>query len=239
MKKILVLVLTVVTLLTLSVSAFAAYGGFYDSVVGNRAPILIDYKCDAEDCSADLIITPYAERHTLPEKERIALEKAYEDILANPDLTTLWPQLSDVATKVGASAADLAVIELFDIRYINCPDHGDHGAFDIVIKSDLLKNFVALMHLYNDKWEIVEDAAVTLINGELHLTFTSEEFSPFAIVMSTKDLATPDDTTSTTDNNPDVPTGDTSHMWVYVSIMVVAAAAIVVLLVVAKKQKAN
>ena len=52
-----------------------------------------------------------------------------------------------------------------------------------------MENFVCLLHYHGNVWHVVDSAEVTQ-NGE-HLEFDAEEFSPFAIVVSTEPVAEP------------------------------------------------
>jgi len=65
MKKLAILCLSVVMLLSLGLTVFAAPGGFVSSPSGNPAPELIDSVNKTEGCTAQLKITPYSERNTL------------------------------------------------------------------------------------------------------------------------------------------------------------------------------
>lgn len=182
MKKLLVLTLAALLILTWSVAAFAT-GSFVTSPSTKGAPELVDAKNESEDCVATLLIKSYAERHSLPEDVRAMFEAAYNAIKNTADLTTLNQKLAQLASEKGYAAADLAVSDFFDISSTDCASHDNHGHFDITLKADALKNFVALLHYYNGEWRVVEDAKVTE-NGT-HLEFTEDEFSPFAIVVYT------------------------------------------------------
>ena len=138
---------------------------------------------ESEDCDAMLQIKSYAERDSLPDDVREMFEYAYNMIKNTDDLTTLSSALADLAEEKGYVAADLAVSDFFDISSTDCAHHDDHGHFDITLKADALKNFVALLHYYNGEWRLVEDAEV--VENGTHLEFTEDEFSPFAIVVYT------------------------------------------------------
>ena len=182
MRKIIAVCLMVVMLSSLMLTVFAAPGGFIKSPSLNPAPELIEGENAAEDCLAELVITAYINRDELPEDLRLQIEEAYRLILENEDLSVLNAKLKEYAEELGVEVTDLAVSDLFDIHYVNCGDHDDHGHFDITLKAETLENFVCLLHYYNGEWLIVEDAKVT---NDTHLEFTATEFSPFAIVVNT------------------------------------------------------
>ena len=75
MKKILLLVLAVVLGLSLSFTVFADPGAFQNSPSTLQGPELIDANNDHHDCIARLIITSYADRHTLTDEKRVDLRR--------------------------------------------------------------------------------------------------------------------------------------------------------------------
>ncbi len=183
MKKVLAICLMAVMVLTLSVPAFAAPGGFISSPSGNQAPEIVEYHNESNDCKATLDVTPYADRNSLSEDACSKLEEAYNAIVNTKDLTSLSEALKELAKKLGINPSDLAVSDMFDISYNGCDDHENHGTFDITLKAETLKNFVGLLHYYNGEWKLVTDAEVT--NNGTHLEFKEKDFSPFAIVVNT------------------------------------------------------
>jgi len=181
MKKTLIFFMVLVMSFSVSISAFAAPNGFTVSPGANMAPELVEYDKDTLDCLATLIITAYADRFTLPEETRLVLEKAYADIVAADDLSTLTSELATVANALGVDTGILAVSDLFDISFYGCDDHENHGGFSIKVKPESLQGFVGLLHLKDGKWDVVDDAKVEA-DGE-HLTFSVDSLSPFAIVV--------------------------------------------------------
>ena len=182
MKKFIMVCLVMVLAVSMGVSVFAATGGFVSSPSGNAAPELVEGKNSDEDCEAELIITAYSDRDKLSEEARKKIEDAYAQILGAEELSALNESIAEIAEKLSVDAADLAVSDLFDISATACDGHGDHGHFDITLKSETLNNFVCLLHYYDGAWHIVENAEVTN-NGE-HLEFDEDQLSPFAIVVS-------------------------------------------------------
>jgi hypothetical protein len=136
------------------------------------------------------------------------------------DVTALNADLAALAKKMKIDPAKLAVSDLFDISYVNCPDHTGHDAFTITIRPEVLKGFVGILHLNGDNWELVEAKAV---NG--NITFTVSDLSPFAIVV---------------DTSADSPvTGDFSNIGFYVAVMAISASALVVIAFKLKKRETN
>ena len=220
MKKVLAICLMMVMLLSLSMNAFAA-GGFVSSPTGKPAPELEEFKPSDDDCTAVLVITPYGEKHTLPETLQTLFQNAYNTVKGNNDLTTLNAAFAKLVKDKKLNAANLAVSDLFDIHVTGCDFHDGHTDFDVVLSADMLKHFVALLHMNkNGEWELVSDAQVL---NETHLKFSVESFSPFAIVV--------DNSTGESDKN-----GDDSMIHVFAAAMAVSAAALVILAVKSKKQ---
>ena len=223
MKKVLVICLTVVFMMSMTLTAFAATGSFVSSPTGNPAPQKVEFKPADEDCTATLVITPYSDKKELPAAIKTLMEKAYNAIKGSDDISTFNADLAALAKSKKIKGSDLAVSDLFDIHVTGCDYHDGHTDFDIVLSADSLKNFVGLLHMNkNGEWELVKDAKV-IANGE-HLSFSVDSFSPFAVVVNTK-------------ANPSQ-TGDNSMIPLYVAIMAVSALAIVVILVKSKKQTA-
>lgn len=213
MKKILAFCITLVMLAGMSMPAFAALGGFVSSPGGNKGPELVEYDPTDDACTAKLVVTPYGERHSLSAEKRAILEKAYAEIVNSTNVLNLSAEFKAMVEKKGWSKHTFAVSDLFDISYYDCTIHTGHNGFEIVIKPETLKNFVGLLHLNGNTWELVENAKVEKRGGVDVLTFTVDTLSPFAIVVDT-DAVPP----KTSDNN----------QWVlYVSLMVVSASVLV------------
>lgn len=224
MKKILAICLMVVIVLSMSVmSVFAAPGAFLKSPSGNSAPNIVEFDPKDEECTAELIITPYSDRKTLPAELKTLIEKAYNVIANTDDLTTLNADLKDVAASKKIPGDKLAVSDLFNMHVVGCNYHDDHIDFDITLAADTLSRFVGLIYMNkNGEWELVSNAKVTK-NGE-HLEFILDEFAPFAIVIDTS-KGTPQ-------------TGDDSMIGVYAVIMAISALGIIVIAVKSKERKA-
>lgn len=224
MKKISALIFAFAVMLCLSVTAFAAPGAFLESPSANLGPSLHSYENEDGDCTANVIVTPYSKRGSLPTDVKDKLEAAYEDIVESTDLANLSEELKNLAKEKGIDSAALAVSDLFDISYSDCVVHDEHGYFDVVLKADTLSRFTALLSKGDNGWELIDNAEVAIIDGQYYLRFSIDTFTPLAIVVDTSAEA------------PD--TGDVNMTWVYVSAMVISLAAIVVLVRKSRKQEA-
>ncbi len=220
MKKVLACILSLILVVALSVSVMAT--GFVKSPVLNDAPDIKDFETEIPveaNCNYDLEITPYEDRADLTPEAKQEIEKAYEDVKANADLTKLVPDLTKVAEDKKIEAENLAVSQLFDISEKECAIHNDHGTITIHLTADL-KNFVALLHKTDAGWVVVSSAKVT---GTDTVSFSVDELSPFAIVVD-----------ATEEKNAS--TGDNANLALYISLMAVSAVALVVVVVVMKKK---
>jgi len=189
MKKVLMICLIIVMAMAITVPAFAAVGGFVSSPSKNQAPELIEGKNEDDDCVSKLVITSFADRDKLPADARAKIESAYNQIKGVQYLDQLNNKISDMAEKSGVTVESLSVVDLFDISPTDCDSHSEHGRFNITLEPEILKNFVCLLHYYNGKWNIVEDAKVT--GQGTRLEFTEANFSPFAIVVSSSTVVAP------------------------------------------------
>lgn len=220
MKKLLVICCVVLMLLSMNAVAFAAPGSFVSSPTGNRAPSVVEFKAP-ENCTAQLVITPYGDRDELSDFLQQLIQKAYNTVRGTEDLTTLNADLAQLAKTLKIKGSDLAVSDLFDIHMTGCDYHEEHRVFDITLSSDMLHNFVGLLHMNaNGEWELIKDAKV--VNGE-HLTFSVDAFSPFAIVVEEEGAAD---------------TGENNRTWLYITVMAVSAAAMLFVWKASKKQTA-
>lgn len=182
MKKILMVLLLTVVAISMSVSAFADTGAFVKSPSANQAPEIVTG--DSEDKNeVKLVITSYADRSDLTEEARESIEKAYVKISGIKNLTTLCGALKDVAAEKNIPTTNLEVSDLFDIS--DAEGGSDGCTYDITLAAETLENFVGLLHFTDGKWELIDNAVVEEINGELHLKFSTKGLSPFAIVVDT------------------------------------------------------
>lgn len=217
MKKILAICLMVVLLMGMTVNVFAAPNGFVSSPSITPAPKVESFKPADDDCSAQLVITPYSEKEKIPEELDALLQKAKNEVASAKDLTELNENLAKLVKDMNIDSKNLAVSDLFDLHVTGCNFHEGHVDFDIVLSADTLSHFVGLLHMKKGgSWELVKDAKVTN-NGE-HLVFSVDSFSPFAIVV---------DTTQSKADSPQ--TGDNSKIYLYAVIMAASALALVVI----------
>lgn len=181
MKKFLSSLIAAIFIFSLSTVALAAPGSFIQSPSRNEGPVLVEGENESSECTAELVVTPYKDRKTLPEKALRDIEKAYDIIAACKDLTTLNTEFASFVANKGLKAVNLGVSDLFDVSYYNCDIHDFHGVFRIKLSSDTLKNFVGLLHYKDGEWEFISNARV-LEDGET-LEFSIKDLSPFAIVV--------------------------------------------------------
>lgn len=182
MKKLLVLCMALVMMLSMSLSVFAA-GGFVSSPAGKQSPELVEYDNESDDCVAKVDVTSLSNKEQLPEDVRKQLEDAYISIKNAEDIGVLNDEIANYAEKYDINVSDLAVSDLFNVSQSDCSNHNEHGSFNLTFKAEALQNFVCLLQHLDGKWQIVENAKVTN-NGE-HLEFTADKLSQFAIVVNT------------------------------------------------------
>ncbi len=210
MKRFFAFFMTVVLVFAMSVPAFAALGEFISSPTGVPAPELVDYKPVSADCAGKLVVTSWADRHTLDDAARTRLEKAYEDIVNSQVINNqLKDALVKLASELKVNYEDLAIGALFDIAVYNCEAHGNHEGFVITLKPEVAANITAIAHLTENGWEVVE---ISADEAAQTITFQVSTLSPFALIYNT---------------NPDAPiTGDSTGAWIYVSLMAASVVAL-------------
>ena len=186
MKKIFSILVLVLMVASFGVVSFAAQGGFVSSPSGKQAPILVSAENKSEACEATVKICAYADRATLGEDARLAMEAAYASIAAAQDVGTLSTSLKNEAATLGITTADLSVSELFDISMTE-DAHEGHGAFDVVIKPTSVKNVVGVLHYTDGAWEYLD----TTVGEEGEISFTTDSLSPFAIVVHSGTASAP------------------------------------------------
>ena len=207
MKKVFIVLLSAIMIASLSVSGFAA--SFVSSPSGNKAPTLVSFDFESDECDATLKITAYSDRNTLSADGKTAIETAYTAIKSANDVSSLNADLAALATSKEIKGKNLAVSDLFDISVENCEPnaHAAHGKVTVKLSAETLKNFVGLLHYNNGTWELVSNATA---EGDT-LTFTVSSLSPFAIVV---------------DNTPDSPpTKDNGNIYILVAVAALSLAA--------------
>lgn len=182
MKKLTMICLVIAMALSMTISVAAA-GGFVSSPSANQAPVLVP-----NENSVPMTVTSYADRNDLSSEACQLLEEAYAKIVGTTDVSTLNPQIAEIAAALGIDVAGLAVSDLFDLS----PEAEDYQGGSVVsLKAETLGNFVCLLHYHNGAWEIVEDAKLSE-DGQ-QLDFSVDAFSPFAIVVNTGSAPLPMD----------------------------------------------
>ena len=219
MKKVFVVILTAVMIASLSLTGFAA--SFVSSPSGNKAPTLDSFEFENEDCDATVVITAYSDRDELAADGKTAIETAYTSIKSANDVSSLNADLAALAKSKEIKGTNLAVSDLFDVSYVGCDTHNDHGKVTVKLSAETLKNFVGLLHYVNGEWELVAGATVS---GD-EITFTVDSLSPFAIVVD----ATPD--------SP--PTEDNGNIYLLAAIAALSLAAAAVCFKKSRKEGAN
>ena len=221
MKKLAMVSVLLLMIVSLSVTVLAAPNGFIPSVSGRPDPSLDDFVSSNPTGTEQIIVTPFDEIEELPEELQELFEEAYEAIVNSEQITDLNTALAEVAQAKGVAFDDLAVSDLVDIRLVGGTNTGNNKVeYTITLNAESLKNFVGLLHMESsNNWELVEDAEV--IEDGTKLRFSVDSFSPFAIVV---------------DGSKEVPkTGDNSKIYVYGALMAASALAFVVVWVKARK----
>ncbi len=219
MKKVLVICLTLLMLLSMSLTAFADKGGFVASPSNNLAPEVVEITSE-KGFRVELIVTPYAQRNTLPAADQAEVNKAYSDIASTDDVTVLQEGLVKKAEAVGANPQDLAVSDLFHLTVRVIGEGTAEGPYSVKLRSDILENFVGLLHMRGGAWSVVEQAEV---KGDI-LTFAVDDFSPFAVVVDT--------------NPGSSATGDNSMPWMFAALALISGIGLIYCFVKSRKQTA-
>ncbi len=230
MKKLSAILLAALMVAVMSISAYAVPQGFVSSPSADNAPVIVEFENESEDCTAELVITPYVKHETLPDALDKEIVDAFNQIVVTDDLTTLSEALAKLADEKNIPAADLAVSDLFDIHYNNCDVHDVHGNFKIKLKAEALKNFVGLLHHTDGGWELISNAKV---EDSEYLVFSIDDFSPFAIVVDNNDTEVYPDNPNTADT-----IGNFFHQycWAVILVLIVAVLALAVSYIVLRKK---
>ena len=118
MKKVLAICLMIVMVVSMSVTSFAAPGGFVSSPSGNPAPTVVDFDPSNDNCTGWLVITPYGDKEDLSDVLRSLLEKAYNDIVNSDDLTKLNAELAKIAADKNIEGENLERNEFYE--FLKC-----------------------------------------------------------------------------------------------------------------------
>lgn len=178
MKRILTAVFAILMIAAMTVSAFASSDAFVSSPSQKRAPELVDYENESEDCVAELEICAYGDRDQLEDEDRLKLEEAYSNLLETADLGDLNDDIDSLASSLKVDSNVFAISDVFDISYYDCDGHEAHGEFTITIKPESVKNYAGMIHYTDDGWELLESE-----EKDGNITFVVDSLSPFAIMV--------------------------------------------------------
>ncbi len=216
MKKIFAIILMAAMVFAMTVSVAAAPGGFLQSPSFNKTPIIVDFECSDPNWKGEIYITSYGDRNVLELIEREKLEDAYNSIRDALGISSLIPEITDIATNLNVSPNNLGISDLFHIGISDMTD----GKFKVKLDSETIKNFVGLVYYEDGQWHVVEDATVE----DGYLIFTTDLPRAFAVVVDV-------------DNSViDVPVTGDVFSWVLLSVIVASAAGIVVLVISYRKR---
>lgn len=213
MKKVFAICLALVMVFALSVSVCAATDSFVNSPSKNKAPVIVEFENESDDCTAGLVIIPFGDRNNLSSTDKKEMEDAYNQIKNATDLTDMFSGLNDIVKDLNLLPSDLKVSDLFHIDVTDCVEHDEHGAFKIKLSADTLKGFAGLIQYVNGEWVLIDNAKV---EGSEYLIFTADDLSTFAIVVDGTKAATTSPVT-----------GDPTLALVAAGFVVLAAAAVV------------
>ena len=197
MKKLFAILLAVLLLASISGAAFA--DNFVNSVANAGAPEVESVEdADGNDVASALEIVSFDEAESLEEADQKALEDAY-DSLKSGDLTEINKDLAEAAGDQSIVVSDLFFIS---------SDEEVSFPLKVVLKSDNLDNFVALLQYVDGEWNWI-DAEV---DGDT-LSFEIESFGPFAIIVAGEPATS-------------APTGESFPIFFVVGAVVLAGAAV-------------
>ncbi|MDO4501438.1 MAG: hypothetical protein Q4B60_09255 [Erysipelotrichaceae bacterium] len=194
MKKLLILLLTCILLITNGLSVMAVNVPSVQKPADiinpdgdlNSNGQTVDYAKDnagnqlsSGGLNIIIVLTPYQSRDSIAVSEvKDKLVEARDDIVKGTDYLDV---LEEVSTIKHIPKEELAASNVFDITlYIEGTTTIVHNVdYAMKLQAETLKNFVALIHYKDDgSWEIVDNAHI--VGEYLHFSFNSA--SPFAIV---------------------------------------------------------
>ena len=187
MKKVFAICLALVMVFSLSVSVCAATGSFVSSPSGNKAPVIVEFENESEDCTANLVVIPFGDRDNLSDADKKEMEDAYNQIKNSTDLTDMFSGLNSIVDDLDILPSDLKVSDLFHIDFTDCIEHDEHGAFKIKLSADTLKGFAGLIQYIDGEWKLIEG---TKVEDGQYLIFSADQLSSFAIVVDSTKSAT-------------------------------------------------
>ena len=182
MKKIFLIVLIFVFVMSVGAVVYAAEENFVPSISSKPAPELVGVTDVNTGEAIELVITPMMQIETLPEKVKQVFEGAKEVISKAKNITTVNSDLKPIAKGMGVKGEQLIVSDLFDISEKDFKkNEGCHYNISMEVNAVTIGRFVALLHYTNSKWECVEN--VKIAEDGKTLEFEVDNLSPFAIVV--------------------------------------------------------
>ena len=175
MKKVLAICLMMVMLVTMSVSVFAAPNGFVSSPSTNTAPPVVDFKPSNGSTTITLNVVPYGERHEMEQELLEVFEEAYKTITEAENVTDLTEELKTIVEEKNIEPEKVAISDMFDIHTEGTVTDSGKIEYEITLDLEMLSHFVALLHMKDGKWEVVEDAQV--VGDGQHLKFSVDSLS--------------------------------------------------------------
>ncbi|MBR2152236.1 MAG: hypothetical protein IJ944_02985 [Clostridia bacterium] len=228
MKKVLALCLAIMVVLGLSVTVFAA-PNFVKSPSGKPAPGVEDFIPDDDDCTADLVVTPFDDINDLEPAQKEDFQIAYDTIIKTDDVTKLNEEIAKKAEDLGIDPDDVDISDLFYVDCDGCDDHDNHTNGKIILDIDNPETFMGVIYLdENGKWQWVDGA---VINGNGKLEFTAIDLdAPYAIVVNNTNGAAAGD--------KDPGTGEGMGIFFWIAFASTTALLLVLVLILFKKKRA-
>lgn len=229
MKKVFTLCLALLMVVSLAVPAMAAQGAFVSSPSATGAPALDSATPDSKDCTAEVIITSFADRANLDEASRQELEEAYNQIVNSDAANAFVETLGQLAASLGMQVSGLSISHLFDIDTTNCATHDGHGGFTITLKIENADKLLGVLHMgHSTKWEVCDSVVIDKEAGTV--SFHATDFSPFALVVD-------NGTTDGPQTGDDDKKGGNAWWIILIVVVVLIAAGVVVFILLKKKNE--
>ena len=136
-----------------------------------------------------IVVTPYLKKDTIVSSEsRIEITERYNEIASALSITEYTPLVAPEAAKLGLDAAECYVADMFDMTFYHVvgttyTEVHNHGEVRITLTDDVFEKFACLLHYNKGTWEVVTTVKHVESN---EISFTINDFSPFAIVVNSK-----------------------------------------------------
>ncbi len=148
-----------------------------ENPVITTAPTLVSAANESKNCIGSVSIRTYENRDQLSAEAKAQMEAAYATVTATSDLGTLNADLKKLAKERKIETTKLSAVSVFDISCEGCDNHAFHGSFTVKIRPESTKNFMAVMHFTDGKWELLECKESM---GDI--TFEVDSLSPFMLI---------------------------------------------------------